>query len=653
MKKKKIEAIPFKRPARLKKNERAGEVQVVNIDGETHLFVDIWEDKEPYCRYVCCSNGYGHYYPEGRWDAMKWGNSYSHLNVKLYHEENALIFAEEIGSAEKKLHWIIQDQERDIQLDRDSKKALRRTIKLEHRCSTIKPLPEGFDKYVERMLDESRLYYHRHGRNADIYCTHCGFDYTVAIKATDSYEGQFEYIAEKPVHGQLGKCLHCGHFGIYKAAGIEKNGSTARKNIYLAQTTTEGALVIRYFECWKEFYPMLEERVGYEEITRTFISDKGVQRDYHKLGCYTGQTFWDDCNLAGMANITMKEGCIHPATEEALKESYMKYIPVDKLINMGEINLAELCIICKNWPQMEMLVKLGFNDTVRYIIRNKGYCQSRYITSAKKPWEFFGIKKNRLELLQQSERLLSVLRAEKELNADWSEQLIWMLEGLSREDIVTISRYMSTQKAINRIYKYAGLSTDADAHSRDRYKIKHWGSLFADYLVMKDAAGFDMTNSVYLHPRNLERAHEELVERKEELEDEMYIKKKEAQYPNIAKQYRKANRHFRFEDDNLIIRPARTAAEIIREGREQHHCVGGDTYLSKHNLGTTYILLLRFQDSKRSPYYTVEMDWDYNVKQFYAAHDKQPNREEIEHWLKEYKAHMIGQTDAAVSEKAS
>lgn len=653
MKKKKIEAIPFKRPARLRKDERAGEVQTVSIDGETYLFVDIWEDKQPYCRYVCCSTGYGHYHAEGWWDSQKWANSSFSNNVKIYHEENAFPFAEETGSACTDLHWIIQDQERDVQLDRDTKKALRRTKKLEHRCSTIKPLPEDFDKYVEKVLDESRLYYHRHGRYADIYCSHCGWDYTVAIEGLETYEGQFEYIAEKPVHGLPGTCLHCGHTGIYKSAGNEKNGSVAKKNIYLAQTTTEGALVIRYFECWKKFYPMMEEKIGYEEVVRTFITEKGVQKDFNKFGCYTGQSYWDDCNLAGMANITMKDGYIHPATKEALTETYMKYIPVDKLISLGETNLAELCIICQSWPQIEMLLKLGFENTVKYIVKQKGYCRSRYNTSAKKPWDFFEIKKKRLELLQQSERLLDVLRAEKELNADWSETLIWMLEGVSREDIVTISRYMSTQKAINRIYKYAGVPLDAKGRARESYKIKHWGNMFADYLVMKDAAGYDMSNSVYLHPRNLEQAHADMVKRKAEIEDDLYIKRQEAKYPNIAKQYRRANRHFRYEDENLIIRPARTASEIIREGREQHHCVGGDTYLSKHNIGTTFILLLRFQDSKRTPYYTVEMDWDYNVKQFYAAHDKQPNKEEVEKWLEEYKAHMIGQSDAAVSERAS
>lgn len=33
------------------------------------------------------------------------------------------------------------------------------------------------------------------------------------------------------------------------------------------------------------------------------------------------------------------------------------------------------------------------------------------------------------------------------------------------------------------------------------------------------------------------------------------------------------------------------------EGRTLHHCVGGDTYLGRHDRGESYILMLRAQET--------------------------------------------------------
>ena len=50
-------------------------------------------------------------------------------------------------------------------------------------------------------------------------------------------------------------------------------------------------------------------------------------------------------------------------------------------------------------------------------------------------------------------------------------------------------------------------------------------------------------------------------------------------YPVIRKQYRKLRNQYFWEDEILLIRPARAAEEIVTEGRILHHCVGGDNYL--------------------------------------------------------------------------
>ena len=107
-------------------------------------------------------------------------------------------------------------------------------------------------------------------------------------------------------------------------------------------------------------------------------------------------------------------------------------------------------------------------------------------------------------------------------------------------------------------------------------------------------------------------------------------------FPDIKKNYRKLRKRFFYEDDTFLIRPARSAEEIVTEGQVLHHCVGGDNYLDKHNRGYSYILMLRFKEMPEIPYITVEIDDTDRIVQWYGKHDKKPDRENMQKWLDIY-----------------
>ncbi len=44
----------------------------------------------------------------------------------------------------------------------------------------------------------------------------------------------------------------------------------------------------------------------------------------------------------------------------------------------------------------------------------------------------------------------------------------------------------------------------------------------------------------------------------------------------------------------------------------------------------TFILFLRKKDDKEVPYYTLEVEWDGKIRQWYGAYDRQPDKEEIQ-----------------------
>ena len=166
-------------------------------------------------------------------------------------------------------------------------------------------------------------------------------------------------------------------------------------------------------------------------------------------------------------------------------------------------------------------------------------------------------------------------------------------------------------------------------------RIKHTATTYFDYLSMRTQLGYDMSNTVYQRPRNLEVAHNKMMAEIDKKQVDRRMLEVAERYPLIRKNYRKLRKRYFFEDENFIIRPARSAEEIVQEGRILHHCVGGDSYLNKHNDQKSIILFLRFKEEQETPYITVEIEGE-RIVQWYGAHDRKPDEKNMQKWLDAY-----------------
>lgn len=59
-----------------------------------------------------------------------------------------------------------------------------------------------------------------------------------------------------------------------------------------------------------------------------------------------------------------------------------------------------------------------------------------------------------------------------------------------------------------------------------------------------------------------------------------------------------------WENEGLIIRLPKDGGELVAEGKNLHHCVGG--YADRMADGKTTILLIRRSEEPEVPYYTLE-----------------------------------------------
>ncbi|MGN0405312.1 MAG: PcfJ domain-containing protein [Bariatricus sp.] len=536
------------------------------------------------------------------------------------------------------------------------RKYQKRQQELKDRIEHTEPLPEK--KILEiadrrYFLESHYLYYKKHGCWAAIACSKCGGVTDARWKAGISYESEFQRWTEEPREGHFGTCPLCGARGEYKCQGKVKGSHSKTVHLFLGQKYKDHGMVMRYVEIsktWRlelicgeegpEMFNASEELSGVEIARAYFEPGKKNQIDYHKHNYYSGEDFWDDCNLCGLANITIKSAPILAETYEEMKGTMFQYSALQEYVKeVGEVNPIDYFERYQQTPQIEMLVKLGLIGIVGELVK----CRYGIVAceTAKSPDQFLGIRKERVKQLiamRGDVDLLETMKMECRMNQVWTDEQIQDVAEtrLRRGQIEMATEYMTLQKLLNRIKKYAGCEYGTGCTSVTE-RIRQTAVLYVDYLNMRKDLGYDLRNTVYQQPRSLRDAHGKMVMESSKGEMDKRLQEVKAKFQNIRRNYRRFRKQYFYEDDRYLIRPARSAEEIVMEGRILHHCVGGDGYLKKHNEGKTYILMLRDKRDKEVPFITVEIDGERNrIIQWYGSHDKKPDSKNMQKWLDEY-----------------
>lgn len=690
MKKKAIERIPYlglKKASRKKDVKYIGVTAVRIVGHEKHLFLEMYRNAknqtEPVVRIVLNKRDFGTYLPEsGEWTRQKIkADSRGGKLIWLTHEDyrsdwqhlekkNILQSGEDLKRLKEFCKTTTWNEDRwwdyvmkfqdDITFTArrriEERRYKRRQEALNDRIRHTKVLPEqrilkmANDVYFH---NQHYLYYKKHGSWVQVACSKCGGVTDARWKEGVSYESQFQRHIEEPREGQTGTCPLCGERGNYKCQGKVKGAHSRKIHLFLGQKYKEKGMVIRYLDVTKEWCLELiagengdemhgaYEKISGLEIARTyFFPGEKTQTDYHKHSWYSGKDFWDDCNLYGNANITIGEAWILPETFQEMQGTMFQYSGLKEFAAaVGEMNPIDYLERYQQTPQIEMLTKMGLTEVVKELVGCRyGIVADQY---AKCPDKFLGIRKERVKQLIAKKgdiRMLKVMQAEKRLNQIWTESQIKRMSEIQMEagQIAMVTKYMGLQKFLNHIEKYAGCQFGTGCSGAEG-RLKSTADTYMDYLSMRLDQGYDLNNTVYQYPRDLRAAHDEMVYliNKEKLDKRMEEVK--WKYPNIQQNYKKLREKYYFEDDEYLIRPARSAGEIVEEGRILHHCVGGNSYLRKHNNGESYILMLRFKDMPERPYITMEIEGEKaSIRQWYGDKDRKPDQKNMQKWLDNY-----------------
>ena len=173
---------------------------------------------------------------------------------------------------------------------------------------------------------------------------------------------------------------------------------------------------------------------------------------------------------------------------------------------------------------------------------------------------------------------------------------------------------------------------------------------YADYICACNYLNINLLEKKNLIPHDFKRWHNERIEQQRILENEKHKKwviaqaklqakwerqrkaeelkrqkelnSLEANFINVVKRFAVLQN---CKQDDYIIIIARTPAELIIEGRELKHCVGGEDYRLRMSKGESLIFFVRKATNPETPFVTVEYSpKKQQVLQCYGYKDMPP-----------------------------
>lgn len=308
-------------------------------------------------------------------------------------------------------------------------------------------------------------------------------------------------------------------------------------------------------------------------------------------------------------------------------KSVFRYCGVEKF-KRGGCDLIRLLTACCLYPsQIEFLQKAGMESAVCDLVENKIKNAMAIHWDAKDRQDFLGItpkevQRLRAEPIQSWERVNGVA--------------IWRRMHGSRgesdlKDCVRLARWHVGTKERNSVLKrmkehgvsVGKLLSYMEREGSKRGTMARALSAYADYLRAAEGIGLDLSNPIFLLPKNFEEKHDRVTaawsEVQAERRQEADAKRRKEQQEKFRRRLQKLTTRYTYTDGELLIRPAAGAEEIVREGKLLHHCVGG--YADRHISGATTILFLRRRSAPGKPLCTIEMDGN-RIQQIHGWDDE-------------------------------
>lgn len=622
---------------------------IVDIGGKEHLIIDLYSKRELIYRMAFNDMEYAHYdYKSKKWDAIVCSykkphrNEINNANIGEEDRENILKFYGRNKKDYQDYTDIICDIENLADTRKDKVRHEREGKEKEQLMKLVPKAPKILHEAINIYVCQGNIiYYKRKGNKADYHCCQCGMDYTRRNKSSEGYEDSiFGPLAKVPRVYETDKCPYCKKQGILLQMGHAKTTMQVFE-ILLYQLAKDGkTLIVRGYRINAHRSQYDECKVVYNEYALSFLRP-GYERIYQ---------IWGD-HIKKSTHFNIDKDCdVHELGSSIISESSLKYYPsnMTRLI-CAVVEKETNHVIAKyntlrtyaNAPAIESLYKIGLYNICRSLIWSGGHTRDIKKT-AKEAADILMVSKEGFGYIRRNANddryILEIIRYMEKNNIPLNDNNIEIIKSLeihhsSKNAIMTthLLMYQSIQKLYNYLNK--------QKHSYD--SITDVLNEYYDYIKQRESQEDDLSNTVYLRPRDLHTTYMTLLDDVEHLKNEKYIAEMSEKYKNIRERSAKIPKKYTWQQADFLIRPAKSAEEIVMEGRLLHHCVGSDAqgYMKRFNEGKGWILLVRHIQSPTVPFVTVELV-NNKIRQWYGIKDSKPDRENVEAFLNAYIQHI-------------
>lgn len=524
--------------------------------------------------------------------------------------EDARLLQAFLGKEGQDIFGLIQEfqaQNRDAALE---KRYRMETEPWDAEMELIPPLPGDWMNWVKNsVLNDHYLFYYGykktgyHGR-----CSYCG--------------QTRHYIALQ--HNSFVKCESCGR--VLQCKAVKRAGTirSGKKVFYLLQPYQNGC-ILRVFEGEKILRRGKYHSPEYYcfEYGRFIFDQEGKSLSNYSYGLYKQKTKrWIPCYKDYLSYLGL--GQVYPGTLDLLNQSVLKKTGLIEYIQNNPFSEpgAYLC----RWgkiPVLEKISKAGLRHLTEDVTRRRSYLWDGtdiFDCEATDLVHVLRLNRKLFNKLRDADGGLAYLlwlQYERNQGKEIPEDVLeWLLgNGIQPKEITFVEKQMSVGQIKNYLLRQS-----------EQYDIQPLACLrmWQDYMRMALDIGHDLNDAIVYRPRELKVRHDMLVEYVNRHSEKIRLEKFQRKFPHVENNLQKVKPLYEYQDEKYALLVPKNIEEIIREGRALHHCVGTqDTYVKEIEDERGYILFLRKVGEVDTPWYTVEVTPEGDVKQKHTAYNRQ------------------------------
>ena len=481
---------------------------------------------------------------------------------------------------------------------RQKKRQRQRDKKILARMRPLRALPSGLESWVRRSVMPAYFFYDYAPRKSVTgICSACGKTITLTnVK-----------------HNGKAVCPHCSRELTMKSRG-RRGCIHDQDTCQVIQKVSEKEVVVRIIKVHYDYYND-EPKTNIYENARLFLrlDDAGeVRLDsyYYSYGPHE-LTPWKPGSRPVFylyQNNFEADTCGHVYTgnlPRALTGTPWQYCPVKLFYEhfherMQLVPFLDAHIV---HPRFEHLTKVGFFKLATDLAY-RSYDTGALDETQNRTHRILRVQPEDVAFLRELEVGLPTLRTYQKHcgeNLKGRQELFrWAKENEVVRDIDKILPNMTVHKLLRYMDRqYSFLRLRKTPYGSIRYKdMQALVSEYRDYLEMCSRENYNLKNDFVLFPKDLQKSHDQLAGRIKHKADAKMRRKFKAVYQRVGST-------LEYERSGMKIVCPVTPDDIVSEGHELHHCVGG--YVHRVANGECLILFLRRCEDIAKSFYTIEL----------------------------------------------